>query len=420
MALPDKLHFVGIGGAGMAPLAALCVQSGRKVSGSDREMNSKMEHLMTLGARVETGHFEDALEDDTQLLIYSSAVPADNPERAKAVRLGIPQLCRGAALAEFTFDYKRVVAVSGAHGKSSITSIISHILEANGFEPGYMIGADFNGRKNYSSGNGDIFVTEADESDGTHKLLFPWCGVIPNYDPDHAWSVGGEEQLKANFFEFASRSQNLIYYNYDEVREFCAGRGTALDTVPDDFSCAGFFGYEAANVQLAVKVCELLGCPADKALSAAKSYPGIARRMSVRLKCENLVIIEDYAHHPTEVRNSINLLRHKYPEHHLRILFQPHRYARLEKFFDGFVCELKKADSLLVFPVFAAWSEKGKVNSQMLADECEAVALTGDLQAAAAEALRTPADGKPLLVAVLGAGDVNAVFPYLERETERW
>jgi UDP-N-acetylmuramate--alanine ligase len=401
----------------MAPLAALCQLSGRRVSGTDNESNSKTTHLQSLGVIVNCGHSAGAMPDDTELLIYSSAVPVDNPERQKALKLGIPQLCRGAALAEFSRDYRRVVAVSGAHGKSSITSLMAHILRETGFLPGYMIGAELNGSCNYARGNGDIFVTEADESDGTHKLLQPWCGIIPNYDPDHAWSVGGEEQLKANFREFASKSENLIYYGFDDVKEFCHARETMLDVVPDDFQFAGFFGYEAANAFIAVKGCELLGCPYEKAVAAAETYPGIARRMTVRVKTPDFTVIEDYAHHPVEVRSSINLLRHKYADCHLRVVFQPHRYARLEKFFDGFVEELKKADSLFVAPVFAAWSETGSVNSAQLAKMCKGKAISSDWENESAAILEPPNDGKKLLVAVLGAGDINSIFSYLERET---
>ena len=414
MALAAKLHFVGIGGAGMAPLAALCQLSGRRVTGSDCVMNSKMAHLKSLGIRLFSQHSCNAMPDDTGCLIYSSAVPPENPERAKAFALGIPQLCRGAALAEFCCDYKRVIAVSGAHGKSSITALISHILKENGFSPGYMIGADFNGAENYASGTGDIFVTEADESDGTHKLLSPWCGVIPNYDPDHAWSVGGEEQLKKNFCEFADRSENLLYYGFRDVEEFCSGRSGRLEPVPDEFSYAGFYGYEAANAFIAVKCCILAGCLECDAEKAAASFPGIARRMSVRFSKEQVTVIEDYAHHPTEVRNSINLLRHRYKNHHLRIIFQPHRYARLEKFFSGFSAELRRADSLYIAPVFAAWSEHGKVDSAMLARDCGGIVVSSEWQKVAADLLIPPTDGKPLLVAVLGAGDINAIFPYLK------
>ena len=414
MALVSKLHFVGIGGAGMAPLAALCQLSGRRVTGSDCAMNLKMEHLKTLDIELSARHLPDAMPDDTECLIYSSAVPPENPERVKASLLGIPQLCRGAALAEFSCDYKRVIAVSGAHGKSSITALISHILKENGFVPGYMIGADFNGAENYASGTGDIFVTEADESDGTHKLLSPWCGVIPNYDPDHAWSVGGEEQLRKNFCEFAARSENLLYYRFPESQEFCSGRPGGIDTVPEDFTYAGFYGYEAANAFIAVKCCMLAGCPERDAVKAASSFPGVARRMSVRFTDGKVTVIEDYAHHPTEVRNSINLLRYRYKDHHLRIMFQPHRYARLEKFFSGFVSELRRADSLYIAPVFAAWSERGKVDSAMLARESGGIAVSSDWQITASRLLTPPEDGKPLLIAVLGAGDISEIFSYLK------
>ena len=411
-----KVHFVGAGGAGMAPLAALFCQSGAVVSGSDNEVNSKVETLRDLGADIVVGHRADNLPDDADLLVYSSAVGIDNPERAKAKELGIPQLCRGAALAEFTRNYRRVVAVSGAHGKSSITALISHILEECGFSPGYMIGADVPGKKSFSSGNGDIFVTEADESDGTHTLLEPYVGVIPNYDPDHAWSVGGEEALEANFTRFAGNCRKVICYKSDKVEKFCRNNSDAdyLELPDDSFSFAGFCGYEAVNAFIAVKCCEYLGCESKAAVDAAGTFAGIARRMTKRFESENITVIEDYAHHPTEVRNSIALLRRKYPDFHLRIVFQPHRYARLEKFFDGFVTELSKADSLLVTPVFAAWSETGNVGSADLAREAGGVSVSADWQETARLAMADPDDGRKLLIAVLGAGDINRIFPYFE------
>ena len=135
--------------------------------------------------------------------------------------------------------------------------------------------------------------------------------------------------------------------------------------------------------------------------------------MTLHRNDENLIVIEDYAHHPKEVASSINFLRIKYPEHHLRIVFQPHRYARLEKFFDDFVRVLRGADSLFTVPVFAAWTESGKVDSAMLAGECGGVYVSGSRQETAEKVLVPPEDGRKLLIAVLGAGDIEEIIPYL-------
>lgn len=411
-----KVHFVGAGGAGMAPLAALFCSSKIAVSGSDNEDNSKVKMLRELGAEIFIGHDEANLPEDADLLVYSSAVGVNNPERQKAQQLGIPQLCRGAALAEFSGKYRRVVAVSGAHGKSSITALISHILDACGFSPGYMIGADVPGKSSFSAGKSDIFVTEADESDGTHTLLKPYIGVIPNYDPDHAWSVGGEEALEENFTRFAGNCDRVIAYDSDKVKYFCRNNSQVeLLDIPDaDFTFAGFYGYEAVNAHIAVRCCETLGCDGKAAVAAAGSFSGIARRMTERFERDNITVIEDYAHHPTEIRSSIALLRRKYPDFHLRVVFQPHRYARLEKFFSGFAAELSKADSLLVTPVFAAWSETGKVDSSDLAKAANGVCVGSDWQKTAQLAMEMPDDGRKLLIAVLGAGDINRIFSYFE------
>ena len=148
-------------------------------------------------------------------------------------------------------------------------------------------------------------------------------------------------------------------------------------------------------------------------MSAAAGFRGIKRRMTVRKTEPGYIVIEDYAHHPTEVENSIELLRLNYPEHHLRVVFQPHRYARLEAFFPDFVRVLKTADSLFVAPVFAAWSERGRMDSRQLAESCGGVVLPGSWEEAASIVRAAPHGDKPLLTAVLGAGDIEEIIPFL-------
>ena len=166
-----KLHFIGIGGAGMAPLAQLSLESGIAVSGSDSAVSAKSEHLKSLGAQVFCGHKKEQLPEDAELVIYSSAVTEENPERQRAAELGIPQLRRGEFLGIFARRFKRVAAVSGSHGKSSITAMLCTILESCGCDPGALIGAARIEGESALTGNGDIFVTEVDESDGTHTCV---------------------------------------------------------------------------------------------------------------------------------------------------------------------------------------------------------------------------------------------------------
>jgi len=403
----------------MAPLALLARKAGYTVSGSDCTANAKTEELARHGIRVAIGHDARNLPENTSRVIYSSAIPEDNPERVAAKRLGIKQLSRGMFLAVLAGGYRRVVAVSGAHGKSSTTAMIAHILTVAGKSPTFLIGADLNGRGSFSPGTGrDIFITEVDESDGTHVFVFPELGVVPNIEEDHAWSVGGAAALMDNFAEFGRHCRHLIYCAGANPDRIFADHPAAerLTDLAEEY--LGFYGFQAANAQLAVAAAVYLGVPRAAAETAARSFPGIGRRMQLRYRSDALTVIEDYAHHPSEIAAAIRLLRHQYPRHHLRVLIQPHRYARLEYFFDGFKSELAKADSVYVVPVFAAWTETGSVSSADLAAALpNARSLTGSWADTAAEATvpPCPADGRPLLLAVLGAGDIAEVFKYLPR-----
>ena len=412
---PGHLHFVGIGGAGMAPLAQLALDSGYTVSGSDREANEKIAALIRRGVRVSIGHAAENLPSETSLLVYSSAISEDNPERAEAFRRKTPQIRRGEFLAELARSYRRVVAVSGAHGKSSTTAMLAHILTVTGERPAFLIGAEMTGYGSFSPGSGrDIFVTEVDESDGTHTFIRAELGLVPNIEEDHAWSVGGAAALMDNFATFGRHCNHLIYYPGEHTDRIFAKHPSAerLEETPDEY--AGFFGFQAANARLAVAAAEYLGVPRDRSEAAVRTFPGLGRRMVVRYESPELTVVEDYAHHPSEISAAIRLLRHKYPQHHLRVLIQPHRYARLEYFFDGFKRELARADSVLVTPVFAAWSESGKVDGAALAAALpNAKYVSSGWQEIARNAVLPPCPARPLLLAVLGAGDIEQVFKYL-------
>ena len=409
-----KIHFTGIGGAGMAPLAELALGNGYEVSGSDELDSAKTSHLRELGAKIFIGHRAENLPDDAGLLVYSSAVPESNCERNKAAKLNIPQLRRGAYLAEAAKSYRRCVSVTGTHGKSSITAALVKILRQCGCDPGFLIGAEVAGLPSCAAGNGDIFVTEADESDGTHTLLKNFLAVVPNIEDDHDWSLGGVKVLDGNFRQVAANSDKLLYYASAKCDELLGNHPDArkLTEIPSDF--AGLTGFQAANARIAAEAAVILGCDPAKAFAAAADYPRVARRMTIHFQSENLVIMEDYAHHPTEVHAALKWLKGRYPEHHLRVLFQPHRFARLEKYFEEFARELQNADSVFIAPVFAAWSESGNTGSAELAEAAGGKSISGSWQEQAEEVLT----GVPekCVIAILGAGDVNQAITYLIRE----
>ena len=407
-----NIHFTGIGGAGMAPLAELTLAQNVCVTGSDEVDSAKIRKLRALGAQVFTEHRAENLPDDTELLVYSSAVGEDNCERKKAAKLNIPQMRRGAYLAEVAKSYRRCVSVTGTHGKSSITAALVTILRACGFDPGFIIGAEVSNLPSCAAGDGDIFVTEADESDGTHTLLCNHLAVVPNIEDDHEWSLGGAAVLEGNFRKVAENSEKLLYYSSPKCDELLSTHAdkTVLKDIPSKF--AGLSGFQAANARIAAEAAVILGCEREAAYKAAENYPQVARRMTLHKECGNLTVIEDYAHHPTEVRSALELLRANYPEHHLRILFQPHRFARLEKYFDEFAEVLKLADSVFIAPVFAAWCETGTTGAAELAKAVGGTEVYGTYKEQSDRVKSSLPEGKTV-IAVLGAGDVNKTIEFM-------
>ena len=407
-----KLHFTGIGGAGMAPLAQLAMETGDMVSGSDSAFSPKSAHLKELGAQVFTGHKAEQLAADTDLLIYSSAIPEDNCERLRARLLGIRQVRRGEFLGEFSRRFKRVAAVSGSHGKSSITAMLTTILERCGCNPGALIGAARLEGESAMTGSGDIFVTEVDESDGTHIFVEPYLGIVPNIDGDHEWSVGGAEALLRNFRLFGMNSAHLLIPDTPELKQFYAFH-PHVHVCPQPAEFGIFKGFMAKNAALAVEAAVILGVEREKAAEAVNHFAGIERRMNVLKKSGKTVFLEDYAHHPTEVASSLELVRSLYPNLPLHVVFQPHRYARLERFFEGFVQALSKADKLFVTPVFAAWTETGKVGSQELCAAIPGSTFCAGNWEALAEEIRK--DSSPRVVLLLGAGDISTLAALLRK-----
>lgn len=413
---PEHVHFIGCGGAGVGPLALIMAARGCRVSGSDLLDNKFTQLLRQAGAEIHSGHDAANLPESATRVVYSSAVTDGNPELALARERGVPTLRRGEMLAVLASQYRRPVAVSGSHGKTTITAMLAHIVRGAGIDCGYMIGGKLNAGNSSAAGDGDIFITEVDESDGTHVCIHPWLGVVPNVEDDHSWSVGGEERLFDNFRRFGEQSRKLIYFDSATPRRLFAGHPDALALNPDEpsFDPVRFGGFLGLDAALAVSAAAKLGVEPADAQRILRTFPGVARRMTMHFEGAERVVIEDYAHHPAELKCSLELLRQRYPGYHLRVIFQPHRYARLAKYIDEFAALLKNTDSVFIAPVFAAWVESGEVGSSQLAAKIgpHAETLDGPWHE---QALRVMAEAPaaPLLLAVIGAGDVDRIIPEL-------
>ncbi|OGV40817.1 MAG: hypothetical protein A2X48_22785 [Lentisphaerae bacterium GWF2_49_21] len=407
----------------MVGLALIMHEKGFKVSGSDLKQSSNTDILEEKGIPVFICHSPKNLpsEKDT-FIVRSSAISENNPEFAASISAGLPHLRRGEFLAEIAKTYDFVIAVAGCHGKTSVTGLIAHILKKCGKNPGFMVGGKVTGWK-YSGGAGGastekIFVTESDESDGTQIHLKSNIAVVNNVEDDHSWNVGGEQVLYDNFAKFAENSQKLIYGPSplaDKIFSFHKNK-TALDLKKLSAKFADmkdWGGFQKINAAIAVEAVTAYGIDRVEAENNAKTFPGIERRMSVRYQNGEFCLIEDYAHHPTEVAASISALRERFPGYYLRVVFQPHRYARLEKYIDQLACELRKVDEVIVVPVFAAWSEKGKVSSEDLAGKIGKPAKSADSDWPALAKSLIETKRKKEILAIIGAGDIDELVRIL-------
>jgi UDP-N-acetylmuramate--alanine ligase len=377
----SRVHFVGIGGAGMSAIAKVLLEKGVEVSGSDLKRSRAITVLEAMGARVHVGH-NAALVTDADVVVMSSAIPASNPELAAAEASDLTILSRGEALAELLAG-GRALVVAGTHGKTTTTSMIVSVLRAFGRDPTYLVGAGLNDvGTNARFGRGDLAVAESDESDGTFLLLEPDIAVVTNVDADHLDYWGSLAEIRAGFERFMSRVKQAIVVPAEDDRLVEAARATGTSTVTfgargDVFATdirlhadgVGFVLHaqgEAAPVRLRVpghhNVLNALAAagasiaagvpPADIARGLA-DYTGVERRFQIRGRVQGVTVIDDYAHHPAEVRATLSAARTG-PWDRLVAVFQPHRYSRTRALAAQFGSSFADADRVVVTDVYGA------------------------------------------------------------------
>ena len=419
------IHFIGCGGAGTQPLALIFHELGYSCSGSDLIENNRTAALKKAGITVAApGHRKENLpagaNAENTLVVYSSAAAPGNPELQEANRRGIRTVRRGEALAIVAERFPVTVAVGGSHGKTSVTSSIVHILTELKQSPGYLIGVNLCGNVvSGTAGAGKIFVSEVDESDSTIAFFRASLGIVTNVEDDHCWSVGGVEKLFESFHTFAANAKHLLYVpgeNPDRIFRDFSEKSTYLNQIPEPIrNRSGWGGFQRENAAVAVKAVSMIlpEIPVEKIIDAMLTFPGVERRMTIRKQTDQYTVIEDYAHHPTELSASISAFRENNPDHRLVIVFQPHRYARLQRYFEEFKKVLSEADRVFITPVFAAWTADAPVDSHTLADAIgeKATALDGSWEVIG-HAVKAELRNNDI-AAVIGAGDLPEIFKYL-------
>ncbi|HEX5525847.1 MAG TPA: Mur ligase domain-containing protein [Solirubrobacterales bacterium] len=341
-----RLHFIGIGGAGMSGLALVCARLGASVTGSDRSDSSYMERLRQAGLEPAIGHDAANLPEGAEVVV-STAIGEDNPELALARERGIEPIHRGALLAELCAE-KRLIAIAGTHGKTTTTAMAVWALRALGADPAFFIGGEVPGlgpdgaTANAGWGEGEWVVAEADESDASFLELHPEVAVITNIEMDHHSRWGSLAELHKAFDRFAAGAQLA---RFDESAPGPAELGLA---VPGR--------HNLMNARAALAAIELTGFDVDAAAEALADFPGVHRRLELKGSRGPVHIYDDYGHHPTEVRAALSALRELSPSR-LVAVFQPHLYSRTKALTEEFGGALALADEAVVLDVYPAREE---------------------------------------------------------------
>jgi UDP-N-acetylmuramate--alanine ligase len=359
-----RLHFIGIGGAGMSGLALVCAELGAAVSGSDRADSSYMERLRTAGLDPVVGHDAANLPEGAEVVV-STAIGAGNPELALARERGIEPIHRGALLAELCAE-KRLIAVAGTHGKTTTTAMLAWALRALGADPAFFVGGEVSGigpdgaAANAGWGSGEWVVAEADESDASFLELRPEIAVVTNVEMDHHARWGSVAELRSAFREFAAAAEGVVLPAGAGLDDLAEGR-RARDFEPGspgpaELALAVPGRHNLLNARAALSAIGDAGLDLNRAAAALADFPGVHRRLELKGSRDGVRVYDDYAHHPTEVRAALSALRELGPGR-LIAVFQPHLYSRTKAFAEQFGAALALADEVAVLDVYPAREE---------------------------------------------------------------
>jgi UDP-N-acetylmuramate--alanine ligase len=443
------VHFVGIGGIGMSGIAEVLLNLGYRVSGSDLKESDTTRRLEKLGASLAYGHRAENLVQ-ADVVVISSAVKKDNPEVVAARQRKIPVIPRAEMLAEL-MRLKYAVAVAGSHGKTTTTSMVATVLTAAGLDPTSVVGGKVNVLgSNAKLGKSELMVVEADESDGSFLKLHPSIAIVTNIDPEHMDHYGTLETLRASFAEFCNRvpfyglnvlcldhpnvqsllphlekrfvtygSAHTADYRLENVR--LTGHDTSFkayrhDEELGDFTVRMVGAHNALNALAVIAVCDELEVPLETVRSALAQFGGVQRRFTVRGEARGITVVDDYGHHPAEIRATLAGARKAFGRRVVAV-FQPHRYSRTRDLLADFATAFNDADMVVLTDIYAAGEEaipgidSGKLAEQIRAWGHRDVVHVGRRQDVPAALLPKLKEGD--LILTLGAGDITHLGPEL-------
>lgn len=458
----QHIHFVGIGGAGMSGIAEVLNHLGYRISGSDVKMNASAQYLQSLGVDVQIGHQPENI-NGSDVVVYSSAIQPGNKELTAAHSQRIPTIPRAEMLAEL-MRFRHGIAIAGTHGKTTTTSLVASVLAEAGLDPTYVIGGLLNSSgRNAQLGSGKYLVAEADESDASFLHLQPIIAVLTNIDADHLETYQGDFQnLKQNFIEFLHRipfyglavvcvndagvrdilpdiNKPFLTYAIDREADvrghviqqqanrtvFTVQRADRDQTLEINLNMPG--EHNVQNALAAVAVAQELGVDDASIQKALSKFQGIGRRCEVLgdvdLGNKSVLLMDDYAHHPSEIAATIDAIRKGWPDKNINVVFQPHRYTRTRDLFEDFATVLSELDVLLMLEVYSAGEKPiTGADSRSL---CRAIRLRGYVDPVFVEnrdeikSLLTGMVNDGDILLVLGAGNVGNIAKELSVDTRR-
>ena len=432
-----KLHFIGCGGSGMFPLIQILAAKGYQITGSDVLDGSIIQAERAMGIRVTLGHDANNIVG-ADMVVYSAAISKDNVELAAAESYGIPTVERSVLLGYVSRLYKSSICVAGTHGKTTTTAMITTALELAGRDPSAVIGGKLPLINGYGkAGMGDDIVVEACEFAETFLKLTPYLSVVLNIDNDHLDYYGSMGELKFAFKRFSLMTRFMIFANADDkntmdvmftlnrrVRTFGIEHSADYQAVNVQEYKPGFYEFDlkewdnaSGHIRLAIPgrhniynalamcaVCRLLGLTVEQCAEAAASFKGAGRRFEICGECGGALIVDDYAHHPTELRATLETAR-KLGYKRLIAVHQPFTYSRTKALLDDFAEVLKLADLTVLTPILGSREpEDPTISSAMLAEKLPGAVLVDSLDAAADWVRANAREGD--LVITLGCGDV--------------
>jgi UDP-N-acetylmuramate--alanine ligase len=450
------IHFVGIGGAGMGGIAEVLMDLGYEVSGSDIKQGAITERLQSLGIPITMGHSAENIKN-ADVVVVTSAIDDNNEEVCAARDNRTPVVRRAEMLAEL-MRFSQGIAIAGTHGKTTTTSLVASVLAEGGLDPTYVIGGLLNSSGAHARlGSGKYIVAEADESDASFLHLYPIISVITNIDADHLDTYGGDfANLRHNFVEFLHQlpfyglavlciddegirkilpdvTKPVVTYGIDFEADYNAellrqekaktwfrvSRKDKKDWLEVELNLPG--KHNILNALASIAVAHELGVSDENIISALCNFQGISRRCNVSgdikiNKC-NVTLIDDYAHHPTEIEATLAAIKGGWSDRRLVVIYQPHRFTRMRDLFEDFSRVLSQADSLLILDVYPAGEKHiAGADSRSL---CRAIRLRGQVDPIFIEekdvlldVLSSVVEEGDLLL-TLGAGDIGSLSKQL-------